>query len=149
MVLYYSGMMYKYYSCLGFSPIKLKKEVEDIHNEVFNNIPHFIKNNLHVDCHQDDFFMYRNKVIVWKIEFIPPIIDSKIPIYLCKKNLSLISQLMTCHPSLSYFQRKKLIIYILVLFVAIMATWIQFPLAWVHGRYISAGTTYRDRKSVV
>ena len=43
MVLYRSGMIYKYYSLLGVFPIKHIEEGKDIHNEIFKNIPHFIK----------------------------------------------------------------------------------------------------------
>ena len=67
-------MMYKYYSSLGFYPIKHNDEGKDIHNEMFNNIQHFIKNPLHVDCIQDD------KVILHKRELIPNIPDSMIPV---------------------------------------------------------------------
>ena len=42
-VLYCLGITYKYYSYLGFIPIKHNKEVKVIHNEIFNNTPHFIK----------------------------------------------------------------------------------------------------------
>ena len=41
-VLYCSHMMYQYYSRLGFFPIKHNEEGKYIHNEIFNNIPHFI-----------------------------------------------------------------------------------------------------------
>ena len=50
LVLYRSVMMHKYYSCIGFSAIKHNEDGKDIHNEIFNNIRHFIKNRLHVDC---------------------------------------------------------------------------------------------------
>ena len=43
MVLYCSDMMYTYYYRLGFYPIKNNEEGKNIHNEIFNNIPHFIK----------------------------------------------------------------------------------------------------------
>ena len=43
MVMYCSWMMYKYYSCLGFFPIKHNEEGKENHNEIFNIIPHFIK----------------------------------------------------------------------------------------------------------
>ena len=49
LVLYCSGVMYQYNSYLGFLPIKHNVEGKTIHNEIFNNIPHFIKNCLHVD----------------------------------------------------------------------------------------------------
>ena len=60
MVLYFSQMMNKYYSHLGFSPIKHNEEGKDIHNEIFNNIPHFIKNRMHVDFLQYRFVLYKN-----------------------------------------------------------------------------------------
>ena len=94
MVLYYSHMMYKYYYSLGFSPIKHNKEGKDIHNEIFNNILHFIKNRLHVDCIQDSFVMYNNKLILIKREVINPIIYYIIPVDFCKKHPSLILQLV-------------------------------------------------------
>ena len=66
-VLYCSHFMYKYYSRFGFLPIKHNEKGKYIHNEIFNNIPHFIKNRLHVDCLQDGFVMYKNEVILRKI----------------------------------------------------------------------------------
>ena len=66
-------------SCITLN--KNNEEAKYIHNEIFNNIPHFIKKRLHVDCLQDGFVMYKNKVILRKIEFIPPIPDSMIPMY--------------------------------------------------------------------
>ena len=79
-----------------FSPIKHNEEVKDIYNRIFNNIPHFIKNRLHVDCLQDGFLTYKNKVIIFKRIFIRPIPDSIIPVDLRQKNYpSLILQLLT------------------------------------------------------
>ena len=60
-VLFYLDMMYKHYSCLGFSPIKNKEEWKYIHNKIFNNIPHFIKNRFHIDCIQDGFICKKIK----------------------------------------------------------------------------------------
>ena len=57
MLLYYSGMMCKYYYRLGFLPIKHNEEGKDIHNGIFNNIPHLIKNRLRVDFLQYYFAM--------------------------------------------------------------------------------------------
>ena len=54
MFLYCSGIMDKCYSGLGFHPIK-HNEKEKNHNEIFNNVPHFIKNDLHVNFLQDSF----------------------------------------------------------------------------------------------
>ena len=60
------GMMYKHCSHLGFFPIKNNEEGKYIQNEIFNNIPHFIKKRLRVDCIQYGFVMYKNNVIVIK-----------------------------------------------------------------------------------
>ena len=57
-VLYCSHMMYEYNYCLGFSPIKHNEEGKYIHNEIFNNIPHFIRNRQRVDFLQDGFVVY-------------------------------------------------------------------------------------------
>ena len=45
---------------------QIKKIRKTNHNEILNNIPHFIKNRLHVDCLQGGFVMYNNKVILHK-----------------------------------------------------------------------------------
>ena len=66
MVLYCSHIMYQYYSRLGFPQIKQIEEGKYIQNEIFNNIPNFIKNRLHVECIQDSFVMYNDKVILRK-----------------------------------------------------------------------------------
>ena len=84
MVLYFSHLMYKYYSHLGFSPIKHDWEGKDVHNEIFNNIPHFIKNRLRVYFIQDSFVLCNNKVILLQIEVIHPIPGYMISVYLCK-----------------------------------------------------------------
>ena len=84
MVMYCSHMMYKYYSFIGFSPIIHNGEEKTIQNELFNNIPHFIKNRLRVDCIQDGFVMYNYKLMLRKIEVIPPIPDSMIPVDFCQ-----------------------------------------------------------------
>ena len=60
-------MIHKYYSCLGIPPIKHNEEGKYIHNEIFNNIPHFIKIRLHVYFFQGGFVMYKNKVTLHKI----------------------------------------------------------------------------------
>ena len=78
MILYCSHMVYKYYSRLGFFPIKQNDEVKDIHNEIFNSIPHLIKNCLHVHCIQYGFFMYKKESILSKREVIPPIPDYRL-----------------------------------------------------------------------
>ena len=73
MILYFSGMMYKYYFRLRFIPIIHNKEGKYIHNKIFNNIPHFIKTRLCVNCLQDNFRMYNDKVFILIIEVINPI----------------------------------------------------------------------------
>ena len=83
MVLYCSGMMNKYYSCLGLSLIKNNEEGKYIHNEIFNNISHFIKNCLRVNFLQDAFVMYNDKLLICKREVVPPIPDYIILIDLC------------------------------------------------------------------
>ena len=82
MVLYCSGIMYKYYSCLGFLPIKHNQEGKDIHNEIFNNIPHFVKKCLNANCLQYGFVMYNKTVTIFKSEVILPI-----PVYMIQDNL--------------------------------------------------------------
>ena len=67
MVLYCSGVMYKYCSCLGVFPIKHNAEGKYINNEIFNNIPHFIKNRSHANIIQDGFVAYEDKLIMCKI----------------------------------------------------------------------------------
>ena len=54
-VLYCSEIMYKYYSHIGFLLIKHDEEGNDIDKELFNSIPHFTKNSLHVNCIHDFF----------------------------------------------------------------------------------------------
>ena len=51
--------MYKYYSRLGFLLIKHNGEGNKIYKEIFNNIPHFTKNRLRVNCLQDIFLCTR------------------------------------------------------------------------------------------
>ena len=79
-------MMYKYYNCLGFFPIKRNEEEKDIHNGIFNNIPYFIKTRLHVDFLQYIFVMYNDELIIFKTEVIPPIPDFMIPPDCIKKS---------------------------------------------------------------
>ena len=60
-------------------------------DEIFNNIPHFIKKkHLHFDWLQDGFVMYKNKLILGKRKVIPPIPDSMIPVDYCQHNTSII-----------------------------------------------------------
>ena len=89
-------MMYKYYSSLRFNPKKHNEEGKYIHNGIFNNIPHFIKNSPHVNFLKYGFVMYNNKVLIQKQDIIPTINDSMIPMDFCQKNnLSLILLLPT------------------------------------------------------
>ena len=57
--------MYKCYSRLVFSQSNTTMNKKD-ENEILNNIPHFIKNRLDVDCIQDGFVMYNDKLIPCK-----------------------------------------------------------------------------------
>ena len=84
-VLYCLRLMYKYYSHLEFLLIKHNKGEIYIHNEIFNNINHFIKNCLHVDYLQYGFVVYKKKVTVPKIEVIRPKRYSMIPMDFCIK----------------------------------------------------------------
>ena len=93
--------MYKYFSPIGFFSIK-KKEGEKINSKIFNNIPHLIKNCLRVYLLQGGFVMCDGKVIVLKIETIPPIPDSMIPVYLFKKHSPIIN--FTTDPMKSKFE---------------------------------------------
>ena len=83
--------MYKYSSRLGFSPIKYNGKRKYINNKIFNNIPHFIKNCQHVDCLQDGFVMYNDKVTLCKREVIPHITYSMIPINSLKRKETIIN----------------------------------------------------------
>ena len=91
MLLYCSGMIYNYYSCLGFLPIKHNREGKYIHNEIFNNILHFIKNIVRVNFLEDGFFVYYYKVIICKIGFIPPTPYYMIPMDWCQTNKPIIN----------------------------------------------------------
>ena len=107
MVLYWLGIMCKYYSCLGFFPIKHNKEWKYTHNEIFNKIPHFIKNRPRVNFLQDGFVMYNCTVLILKREVIHHIPDFIIPVYFCQKiNPLLIFLLKTWHPILNCFLKK-------------------------------------------
>ena len=91
MFLYFSKMMYRYYSHLGFLPIKHNEEGKYINSKIFNNIPYFIKNLIRVNCLQDGFVMYNDKAIIWKQEVITPITCFMIPVYLCQNNKPVIN----------------------------------------------------------
>ena len=68
------------YSCLRFPPIKNNEEGVNINKKIFNNIPHLIKTHLCVNCLQDGFVMYNDKVIIRKREVVTPIHDSMITV---------------------------------------------------------------------
>ena len=72
--------MYTYYYHIVFSSIKQNEEGKYIHNEIFKNIPHFIKNHIHVDFIQDGFVKYRDRLLIQKIEVITPVPGSMIPV---------------------------------------------------------------------
>ena len=91
MFMYFLVMVYEYHSRLGFLSIKHDEEGKDIHNDIFNNIPYFIKNCLHFNCLQDRFVMYNDKVLRIKQEVVPPIPDSVIPVYSCQNNYHVIN----------------------------------------------------------
>ena len=76
-------MKYKYYSHIGFPPINHNEKRKDIHIEIFNNTPYFIKNQLNFNCPQDDFIMSNDKVLIFKLEVITPISGSIIPVDFC------------------------------------------------------------------
>ena len=87
LVMYCLHLMYKYYYRLVFFPINHNEEGKKIHNEIFNNIPNFIKNCLNIDCLQGGFVMCNDKVIIFKIEVIRPITYSMITVDFCQKKL--------------------------------------------------------------
>ena len=78
--------MYKYYSYLEFLPINTQRGRKKNRNEIFNNIPYFIKNPLHVDRLQDCFVIHNDKLILSKIKVINPINDSTTPVDYCKNH---------------------------------------------------------------
>ena len=49
-------------------------------------MPHFIKKCLNINCFQDSFVVYNYKVLIQKLEAIPPITDHTILFFCCKKN---------------------------------------------------------------
>ena len=78
MVFYCSVITYRYYSRLVFPPIK--KWGMKIYLQW--NIQQYTVLHFYI---QGCFLIYKNKLIVHKIELIPHISDSMIPIYFCKK----------------------------------------------------------------
>ena len=78
--------MYKYHSSLGFLPIKNNEEGKCIHNEIFKNIPHFIKNCLCVNFLQDGFGVYNDRVRIIKIWVVTPITDYMVLLYFFQNN---------------------------------------------------------------
>ena len=59
---------------------------EKNYNKIFNNVSYFIKNHILVNCLQDGFVMYYDKVLICEIEVIPPIPDSMILVDCCQKH---------------------------------------------------------------
>ena len=57
-----------------------------MNEELFNNIPHFIKNRCHLKCLQGYFTMYNDTVLIRIWEVVPPIPYYMIPEYFCQKN---------------------------------------------------------------
>ena len=57
-----------------------------MHEGLFNNIPHFIKNSLRINCMQGVFVVYNDKVSICKQELVPQITYYAIPDYFCQKN---------------------------------------------------------------
>ena len=51
----------------------------------YGNNTYITKHRLNVDCLQGGFVMYKNKLILLKIEVINPITDSMIPVDYCQK----------------------------------------------------------------
>ena len=94
---------------LNFS-IKHNDKEKCIQNEIFNNIPHFIKKRLHVDCLRDRFVMYKDKVIISKRELIPPIPDYMLPVDFCKKINLPINNFTTYDMTYTFelFSKKKM-----------------------------------------
>ena len=72
--------MYSYYSRLWILPIK-NEEINDTHKEVFNNIPHFIKYIIHVNCLHHGVVMYNDNVLIFKQEVIALATDYMIQVY--------------------------------------------------------------------
>ena len=99
-------IVYTYYSHLEFPQFKTMRKGKN-YNEMFNNIPHFIKNHLHVDYLQDGFVMYKNEEILLKKEVIPPIPDYMIPEDFCQKTLFIINFTTDDRTSKLFFSRKK------------------------------------------
>ena len=74
-------MISKYYSRLTSPPNQTQRGRKGYPQWNVKNIPHLIKNNLHVNCLQYGFVMYNDEVIIFKREVIPLIPDSMIPAY--------------------------------------------------------------------
>ena len=84
MVIYCSSIIYKYCSCLECLPINHNEEEKYIHKEVFNNILHFIRNRLHINCIQYGFNVQGLSTHLKK-KFITPISDYMLAIHFCQK----------------------------------------------------------------
>ena len=103
--------MYKYYSFLGFFPTKHNEERE-LHTEIFNNIPHFIKNvctrnPIRVDISTTRHLLHRGGAFLWvdnmiretflphlffgKTKFLSPIVLSLSMVPLKKSRLRILN----------------------------------------------------------
>ena len=90
-ILYCSAMMYKYYSFLVFILVKHNEKVKYILKEAFNNLQHFIKNIIHVNCIRIGFVRCNYTLLIRKQEVIIHIHNSMIPMALCQKNQCVIN----------------------------------------------------------
>ena len=124
MFIYCSVIRYKYYTFLGFIPIKNNEEGKNIHEEVFNNLIHVIKNCPHVNCFQDGLVVYSDKVLLCTRYVIPTITDSIIPENLCKNNRYVIN--FTSDDMTSKFEYfTKYMLYILYSTENMRTEWLQ------------------------
>ena len=64
----------------GFFLVNKQRERGEIHNKIFNNIQHFIKNRLNADNPQDGFVMYNDEVTLLKGVVITPINASMVSV---------------------------------------------------------------------
>ena len=107
-VLCFLVMMYKYYSRLEFSPDQTQLGSKNIHNKIFNNIPQFIKNCIHINFLQYGFFMCNDKVLFHKQYVIPPIPYSMIPMDFRQRNKHVINLTTdVIRSKFGFFQRIK------------------------------------------
>ena len=83
--------MYLYYTRLGFVKTKHNEEGKYIHIKTFNNIPNIIKKDTYVNCIHGGFVTYNDSTIIEKLEVIPPITYSRIPVYFYQKNKDVVT----------------------------------------------------------